>query len=137
KTTLTIEESARLFELGVDAEKASKCRVQHEADFEVEYRIVLHDEFCYEMASLNPQPIFDLSDLLSILPKEIDYNGLTYRLNMWVDKAIWYVEYVAEVEFNQWDTLNTDNFESPELIDTLYHQAIWCLENGHLKTEKK
>ena len=132
KTKLTIEESARLIELGVDAKLASKCQVQHEADFEVEYRIVPHDEFCYEMASLNPQPIFDLSDLLSILPKEIkqeDRHPMTvvYYWNSTKKEWIAYYDYVE----------NTIMASASELIDSLNQLAIWCLENGHLKTERK
>ena len=126
KTTLTIEESGRLIELGVDASLASKCRVQHEVDDKVEYRIVPHDEFCYEMASLNPQPIFDLSDLLSILPKEID--GYHLKIGTYHDE--WYAEYNS-IRFGG------GCFYAPELIDALNQLAIWCLENGHLKTEKR
>lgn len=130
KTTLTIEQSQKLIELGVDPILASKCRVQHEADFEVEYRIVSHDEFCYEMASLDPQPIFDLSDLLSILPKEID----GYFLNISPNKFEWHVSYenmgINNIMFTKWGT------SAPELIDALYQLLIYVLENN-LNQQKK
>ena len=136
KTKLTVEQSAKLIELGVDASLASKCRVQHEADFEVEYRIVPHDEFCYEMASLNPQPIFDLSDILSILPKEIKFGITTYHLN---------IDYppINQVAARYIDEDDEDNdlkgFMCGELIDSLYLLLIWVIEIGFVKlnTEKK
>ena len=132
KTQLTIEESARLIELGVDASLASKCQVQHESDFEVEYRIVPHDEFCYEMASLNPQPMFDLADLLSILPKEIEDNAgrhLPLAFSWDIILCQWNAHYTCATPLNI--------CAAPELIDSLYQLAIWCLENNHIKTEKK
>ena len=125
KTTLTIEQSQKLIELGVDAKLASEREFVDKTERDSN-----------QFLEIEEYPLFSLTDLLSILAKEIDYNGLTYGLNMWVNKAVWYLEYVAEVKFNQWDALNTDNFESSELIDSLYQLAIYCLENGHLKTEK-
>lgn len=71
KQNLTVEQSSQLITLGVDESKASLCRIQHEADGEIEYRIVPHDEFCYEMNCLHPKPIFNLSDVLEMLPKVI------------------------------------------------------------------
>ena len=132
KTTPTIEESAHLIELGVDASLASKCRIQHEADGEVEYRIVPHDEYCYELASLNPQPIFDLSDILSILPKEID----GYHLNIEASDDGYDVSYIL-YDRNDGLLFLGATPTAPELIDALNQLLIWCLENGHLKTEKK
>lgn len=139
KTELTVEQSAKLIELGVDASLASKCRVQHEADFEVEYRIVPQDEFCYEMASLNPQPIFDLSDILSILPKEIKGYQLHIDATIKGYNAAYYVIYDDEII----DICEIDNgdggFSAPELIDSLYQLLIWTIENDYVKlnTEKK
>lgn len=118
KTELTIAESARLIELGIDASIASSSAIYD------------------ELGHRSYMAVFTFTDIFSILPKEINYNGLTYGLNMWVDKAVWYLEYVAEVEFNMWDTLTTDNFESPELIDALNRLLIWCLTENkiNLKT---
>lgn len=58
KLTLTPEQSQRLIELGVDASKAS--------DFEY------LDPYGLDDTIPTGVPIFDLSDILSLLPKEID-----------------------------------------------------------------
>lgn len=107
KTKLTIEESARLIELGVDAKLASfqEC--------------------------VTGTWVFTLTDILSILPKEID----DYYLNISAYMAEWCVSYER--------TSCCDNFEikcsrsAPELIDALNQLAIWAIEQGHLKTEKQ
>lgn len=126
KTKLTLEESARLIELGIDLKMASECVSA--------MKVYASGRGIIRLPESNP--IFTLPDLLSILPKEIDYNGLTYELNLWVYKATWYIEYVVETEFNQWDALNTDNFDSPELIDALYQLLIWAIENNYVKPNK-
>lgn len=159
KTELTIEESARLIELGVDAKLASKCLLYFCDEFDeplaswdlykengkvfcaveeaygrsVESRIVsMNADF--DQSAKEENPIFDLSDLLSILPKEIEYDGLTYGLNMWVEDAVWNVEYCAEK--GVYDFLIDSNIDAPELIDALYQLLIWCLTENkiNLKT---
>ncbi|MDE6410036.1 MAG: hypothetical protein K2K81_07325 [Muribaculaceae bacterium] len=108
KTTLTIEESAKLIELGVDAKLASS--------YVGMYRV----------------PTFTLTDILSILPKEID----GYHLSIEASSQGYEVSYML------WD-IGDEAYhfmgatERPELIDALNQLAIWCLENNHIKTDKK
>ncbi len=123
KTQLTVEESAHLIELGVDAKLASKhtLGVQTPTDIPNVYHKVGGGE-----------PIFSLSDLLSILPKEID----DYHLSIEVSNKGY------DVDYELWDSIEDRTFFmgssfAPELIDALYQLLIWCLENGHLKNEKK
>ena len=104
KTTLTIEESARLIELGVDAKLASG-------------------------ESLVGGALFTLSDLLSILPKEIKTDdsasmNLVFYWNR-VNKK-WGAYYDNDPEIKL----------APELIDALNNLLIWTIEQGYLKTEK-
>ncbi|MDE6649781.1 MAG: hypothetical protein K2K45_07610 [Muribaculaceae bacterium] len=114
KDKLTVEESTRLIELGVDAKLASKhtLGVQIPTDIPNVYRKIDGGE-----------PIFTLADLISILPKEID----CYYLNISAYMAEWCVSYER--------TSCCDIFEikcsrsAPELIDALYQLAIYVLEN--------
>lgn len=128
KTKLTPEQSQRLIELGVDPSKASMCQIQHSADGETIYRIVEHDEFCYEMSCLHPKPIFNLSDILSLLPKEIceRINGIRYdcHLSMYGSNKTWGAMYRLDCGD---DFLEA--FDSPELIDALYELLCWVLKN--------
>ena len=114
-TRLTIEESARLIKLGVDEKLASG----------------------YEEDAKNCRyaPVFTLTDVLSILPKEIEYDGLIYGVNIWVDGSVWNVEYSAEK--GVYDFLINSNIDSPELIDALNQLLIWCFENHYINTENK
>ncbi|MDE7464981.1 MAG: hypothetical protein K2M59_03780 [Muribaculaceae bacterium] len=116
KTELTIEESARLIELGVDAKLASKC----------------------QNTKTSENPVFDLSDLLSILPKEIttsetimgdDFTS-DIEINWYSNVRLWKCGYTCL-------PLPVDVGCAPELIDALYQLLIWAIEQGYLKTEKK
>lgn len=116
KTTLSIEESQKLIELGVDAKLASEN--------------VVTDEYNEQWENFR-HPIFRLEDILSILPKEID----GYHLNISAGKIEWYVSYenigINNTMLVKWDAA------APELIDALNSLLIWTIEQGHLKTEKK
>ncbi|MDE7402772.1 MAG: hypothetical protein K2M87_05110 [Muribaculaceae bacterium] len=107
KTTLTIEESARLISLGVNPKMASE------------------ETFILDK-------VFTLTDILSILPKEID----GYHLSIEATSQGYEVSYML------WDCGDEAYHfmgatERPELIDALNQLAIYCLENNHIKTEKK
>lgn len=114
KTELTIEESARLIELGVEPKLASEDKITYDKND----KPYLH-------------PVFGLIDLLSILPKEIILNGKSENLNMVMDN------YGALVGYPIFHETHGAAFVNTELIDSLYHLLIWAIEQGHLKTEKK
>ena len=122
KTQLTIEESARLIELGVDAKLASAT--------------IVTDEYNEQWENFQ-HPIFGLTDILSILPKEIKHKGDPYGLDMnWDDN--WEVSYFNAINFVTPYKEGSIAFEiAPELIDALNQLAIWVITNGNLKTEKK
>ena len=117
KTTLTIEESARLIELGVDAKLASETIIG-----------------CDDNNKAYRRYRFSLTDILSILPKEIDYNVLDILATGFDPKTGdikkgWTASYITEqgiVAFGEESILS-----APELIDALNQLLIWCL------TEKK
>lgn len=80
--TTTIEQSCRLLELGVPAKAASMCWVKDPN--EGEYSLCVHDEFCYEVAALEPVPAFTVADLQEMLPDKIscesEFDG---RFRIW------------------------------------------------------
>ena len=111
KTTLTVEESQRLIELGVDPKMASR------------------ETFIFDK-------IFTLYDLLSILPKEID----GYELNMSANKCEYFVSYILWDTMDEGDyikdILSFKQFSAPELIDALNQLLIWCLEQKIIKRKE-
>ena len=117
KTTLTIEESARLIELGVDAKLAS----HKESNF---YNGITSDEF-------KVYYLFTLTDLFSILPKEIEIEGEKEDLNIVMDN------YGALVGYPKFHEKHGCAFVAPELIDALYQLLIWAIDHNYVKTEKK
>ena len=128
KTILTAEESQRLIELGVDPKLAS----------EREY-IDKTEEDSNQFLNIEEYPRFTLSDLLSILPKEIEDSNLdiiSTQVDIKNHKKVsgWMATYIGSHN----DLTFTDGlvFQAPELINALYSLLIWCLENKIIKLKE-
>ncbi|MBD5296493.1 MAG: hypothetical protein HDS21_00195 [Bacteroides sp.] len=117
KTELTIEESTKLIELGVDSKLAS-----------IKEFVNIHPEVLKGNAEYAKPwgwfPKFRLEDILSILPKEID----GYYLNMSACMNEWYAYYMKIEILGRRTILHTNS--SPELIDALYKLLIWVIEDA-------
>lgn len=117
KTNLTPEQSQRLIELGVDPSKASE-----------------NTEYGAWADSEHGRPIFTLTDILSLMPKEIENeDGDPYGMQMDYDEK-W------EACYFNWVNLYMTNKESslhsefaPELIDALFELLVWCITNKHIE----
>ena len=116
KTNLTIKESAKLIELGVDAKLASECVSA--------MKVCASGRGIIRLPESNP--IFTLTDLLSILPKEIK----GYHLEMGATDDEWYAEYDSV-------RLRGSYAFATELIDGLYQLLIWCLEEKIIKLKEE
>lgn len=109
KTELTIEESVKLLELGVDPNLASSYCV---------------DRWKHYSAGYFPdpdgvEPIFTLTDLLSILPPATrGLGGIIFGLS--VERGIWVAQY---------DNCQGSRNYGKTLIDALYQLLIWAIEN--------
>jgi hypothetical protein len=118
KDRLTPGQSQRLIELGVAPSKASGF----------EYL----DPYGLDDAIPTGVPLFTLSDILSLLPKELcnRINGIRYdcHLSMYGYNKTWGAMYRLD---DGDDFLVV--FESPELIDALYKLLVWSITNQHLK----
>lgn len=121
KTKLTVEESQRLIELGVNPKMASNTTITD-----------------YDLDMVYYAPRFSVGDLINILPKEIEdsnLNIISTQVKNHKKVSGWIVTYVNN--YNDLAFGDESVFQSPELIDALNKLAIWCLENNHIKTEKK
>ena len=126
KTVLTPEESQRLIALGIDPKFASESVGSMAIGNGVRGITKLP----------SPQPIFNIADILSILPKEIIADtimgenfpcALTIRWDE--NRKVWHCAYECL-------PLPLNVGESPELIDALYSLLIWCLENKIIKLKE-
>ena len=141
KTTLTVEESQRLIELGVDPKMASTTCI----NFNGTYAYVSGEDSETVRDCVNGQyyteecSCFTLTDILSILPKEIiadtimgeDFPcALTIRWDE--NRKVWHCAYECL-------PLPLTVGESPELIDALNSLLIWAIESNHYnpKSEEK
>ena len=124
KTALTIEESQRLIELGVDPKMASTTCI----NFNGTYAYVSGEESETVRDCVNGQyyteecSCFTLADILSILPKEIEIEGEKEDLNIVMDN------FGALVGYPKFHEKHGCAFVAPELIDALNQLLIWCLE---------
>lgn len=125
KTKLTLEESARLIELGIDLKMAS------EREF-VDKTEINSNQFL----EIEEYPRFTLADIISILPTEIiadtimgeDFPcALTIRWDE--NRKVWHCAYECLPH-----PLNVGI--STELIDALYQLLIWVIESGYVKPNK-
>lgn len=120
KTKLTLEESARLIELGIDQKLASEC--------------VSAMKVCASGRGIirlpETKPIFTLTDLLSILPKRVMIHRDGDDLSMMYQCSGWRVGYSNFAEYCKHTKV------APELIDALYQLLIWAIENDYVKPNK-
>lgn len=108
KNELSVEESAKLIELGVDQTLASG--IQYADTGEIRGGIELPPV---------PKPVFRLTDILAILPKEID----GHYLNMSACAKEWHAYYEKIEILGRRIILRTNS--APELIDALNKLLIW------------
>lgn len=134
KTTLTIEQSAELIKRGVRDDKASMVCM----DFNGTYAYVCGEESQTVRDCVNGQfyveesRVFSLSDLLSLLPKEIEQGNATYELLIEGVETNWRVRYYyADLEVYDY----TEAFNEEELIDALYNLLLWAIDNNHVKLD--
>lgn len=141
KRTLTPEQWQRLIELGVDPSKASMMRL----DFNGTYAYVSGEETDIVRACVNAEyyteecEMLDLTDILALVPKEID----GYPLLIFAKRFFEETDEVAE----GWTVLYTKNdltaafgnesiYSALELIDVLFELLCWVLQNHPDKIEK-
>lgn len=128
KTTLTPEQSAALIAKGISADKASMVRM----DFNGTYAYVSGEEAQTVRDCVNGQfyveesRMFSLADILSLLPKTINYETLYIECL----GTTWEVGYRCERKtFSISEVIYKE-----ELIDALYELVLWCIDN-HVKLD--
>lgn len=116
KTTLTIEQSSELIKRGVKADKASRLKPRY-----------TKSGYCD-----SPYRIFTLADLLSLLPKSIEYGGYAEaKLNIYTRphrRECWVAKYIVSAKTIPYDGAGE------ELIDALY-EVLCKLLGNHVKLD--
>lgn len=121
KTVLTVEQSNRLIALGVPASKARHQRLVKASEATGIPNLYRNGESC---------AVFDISDLLEMLPKEIKVGITTWNLN--IDYPL--IDQVAARYIDKDDIDNDlEGFMCDELIDALFGLTIWCIRQQYLK----
>lgn len=115
KKLLSAEQSATLIAKGISAYKASEIKGYYDEVSRWTHR---------------GAPTFTLTDLLSLLPKSIEYNGYAEaKLNIYTRphrRECWVAKYIVSAKTIPYDGAGE------ELIDALY-EVLWKLLNSHVK----
>lgn len=123
-----------LCELGIDTTQATMCWIKrHDDDGTSKDILCMHDEFCYEFSSLDPEPAFNLQDILDLLPKEISREGCTWSASLYIDYEN------DRIAYGNTDRYGFEVYHEvsicENLIDAAYEMLCWCVENGYVRTE--
>lgn len=158
KDRLTPEESQRLIELGVDPSKASMCMLYFpesdnsepleswqmweecgkllcnpdESQVQDVECVIVPKSADYDLDAKEEYPIFDLSDILSLLPKEfiLPFTDIICRMILEWSPIMkqWHAAY-KHID-KEWLAAS---FLEDEPIDALFELLVWCITNRHLK----
>lgn len=128
KRTLSIEQSAELIKRGVSKYKASEIEKLYKPTMTQTGKVI--------NVYADNAPVFTLTDLFSMLPKGIIYNGLSCKLRItsWYDEPYFagYMNQVGKyIVGNPYDA----PFSSEELIDVIFQLLCWAIDNHHVKLD--
>ena len=122
-SVLSIDQMSQIRKLGIDTSKASMCWVKSP---EGEYRLHIHDEYCYEANFMEPAPTFTLQDILEMMPKEIEGRFLT----LCYDYGGYHIEYSY-----YYDPMNESQHKGKSFLEAAYNTLCWLAESGYLGKE--
>lgn len=117
KTALTTEQSAALIDRGIPEEKASQVKEWRDDVSQWTHR---------------GTPIFTLTDLFGLLPKQID--GACINVTGHIERHFLHIDCSADVCMCYYKSKSgvLDLCVRPELIDALYELLFWLIDNRAL-----
>ena len=116
---LSIEQMKHIQELGVDTSDASMCWVAGEDADEVEWNLIIPNNFLLPYNI----PTYTIGELIEKLPKQIGW----YELSIcWENECIEYDNWISE---EVTDYIGDFNFENRPIIEALYDCLCWVAEN--------
>lgn len=132
---LTPKQMEELKSLGLDCSDASMCWCQDPN--EDEYRLFIHDEYCYEAACLHPVPAYTLEDILMKLPNtfevECSDSGDTWYYDLVIfpnwNSELWHIRYK-----NRFGDLTS--VAAKNIMKSAFEMLKWVLQNYPDKIKK-
>lgn len=108
--SLTLTRSKKLIRLGVDSKLATG------------------EKYIYKLAGdsfiESKVPVFRTEDILIILPKEIEKDGVKYKLHIYIEDGLCEASYDSE-------THSLASIRQYEPLEALYQLLLWCLKRGY------
>lgn len=135
KQVLSIKQMQYLVNLGLDTSDATMCWIKTPKGREVAF----NDDWTGRRESLlEPIPAYTLQDIIELLPESIKcvdnkmYPGTVYWYFLTITSS-WMVSYDESKNFLE----PIKYFASESLLECIYQMLCWCVEKGHIKTEKE
>lgn len=121
KTELTIEQSQRLIECGINASAYTST--------------VLTFNDPVSQWTNRGTPIFTLTDLMKLLPPRKPFANAEAYLNIHFELAghKWVAQYL---DYDKDDDVIAEE-SAPELIDALYSLCLWGIKRGYVEIQNK
>ena len=127
KQVLDIKQMQHLQELGLDTSNANMAWCKYDGEKENSH-LLPKEECVFERCLVVKYiPAYTLQDVLELLPSSVNWNRLLITFNG------------CECTF-QYSLYESDPivaFHNEEMIDAAYAMLCWCIENGHIKTNKE
>ncbi len=120
KTELTIEQSRRLIECGINASAYAST--------------VLTFNDPISQWTNRGAPVFTLTDLMILLPPRKPFADAEAYLNIYFEIAgqKWVAQYL---DYDKDDDVIGEE-SAPELIDALYFLCLWCIKKRYIQPQK-
>lgn len=135
KQCLDIEQMQHLKELGLDTSNASALYC---IDNETGEKQLMLDEQVEETDKDDEYfrivPAYTLQDILDLLPETIERAEGDFFLEIAKLNGFWYASYIIYVKKGSRFIVMIDE---EELIDSAYEMLCWCVEKGHVETNKR
>lgn len=136
KQVLDVQQMQHLRELGLELDYDTLYRYVKIED--TEWLLKPFSDWNIIGISFEYIPAYTLQDTIELLPsliriKDVDYWLEMDKSNLTDEKDAYYVMYV-DFKYNR--LVYFGRRESHSLIDEVYEMLCWCIENGHVKTNK-
>lgn len=135
KQCLDIEQMQHLKELGLDTSNASAL---YYIDNETGEKQLMLNEQVEETGKDDEYfrivPAYTLQDILDLLPETIERAEGDFFLEIAKLNGFWYASYIIYVKKGSRFIVMIDE---EELIDSAYEMLCWCVEKGHVETNKR
>lgn len=131
KQVLSIEQMQHLKEMGLKLKPSLVHYYKiNNIDSGKWYLSVTTGDISHDSPTYSYIPAFTLQDILKLLPYKIVASYLNIGKKSFSGDVLFYIEY------SNLGGYAISHFRSESFLDAAYEMLCWCIENGHVETDK-